>query len=87
MKKTVRCSFLIAHRIAQTMKSYSEIDFVKKCHTDVAEEMCPKMIQKFEKISLSRWTIARRIDELASDICDTLKNKLKNFVIMELCNR
>ena len=34
------------------------------CLTDVAEEMCPKMVQEFEKISLSRWTIVRRIDEL-----------------------
>ena len=57
-----------------------EDDFVKKCLTDVAKEMCPKMVQKFEKISLSCWTIARRIDELAGDICDTLKDKAKNFV-------
>ena len=42
--------------------------------------MCPKMVQKFEKISLLRWTIARRIDELAGDIFDTLKDKVKNFV-------
>ena len=56
-EKTVRCSYLIAQRIAQTMKPYSEGDFVKKCLTDVAEEMCPKMVQEFEKPSLSRWTI------------------------------
>ena len=31
--------FLIAPRIAQTMKPYSEGDFVKICLTDVAEEM------------------------------------------------
>ena len=42
--------------------------------------MCPEMVQEFEKISLSRRTIARRIDELAGDICDTLKDKVKNFV-------
>ena len=79
-EKTVRCSFLIAQRIAQTMKPYSEGDFVQKCLTDIAEEMCPKMVQEFEKISLSRWTIARRVDELAGDVCDTLKEKAKNFV-------
>ena len=79
-EKSVRCSFLIVQRIAQTMKPYSEGDFVKKCLTDVAEEMCTKMVQKFEKISLSRWTIARRIDKLAGDIYDTLKDKVKNFV-------
>ena len=79
-EKTVQCSFLIAQRIAQTMKLYSEGDFVKKCLTDIAEEMCPKMVQKFKKISLSHWTIARCIDEFAGDICDTLKDKVKNFV-------
>ena len=42
--------------------------------------MCPKMVKEFEKISLSHWTIARRIDKLAGDICDTLKDKGKNFV-------
>ena len=62
------------------MKPYSEYNFVKKCLTDVAEEMCPKMIEEFEKISLSRWTIARRIDKLAGDIFDTFKDKVKNFV-------
>ena len=51
-EKTVRCSFLIAQSIA--MKPYSEGDFGKKCFTDVAEEICAKMIQEFEKISLSR---------------------------------
>ena len=54
MKKIVRCGFLIAQRIAQTIKPYSEVDFVKKCLTNVAEEMCPKIVQEFEKISLSR---------------------------------
>ena len=71
-EKTLRCSFLIVQRVAQTMKPYSKVDFVKNCLTDVTEEMYPKMVQEFEKISLSRWTIARRIDKLACDICDTL---------------
>ena len=53
-EKIVRCSFFIAQRIAQTMKPHSKGDFVKKCLTDVAEEMCPKLVQEFEKISLSR---------------------------------
>ena len=38
------------------------------------------MEQLFEKISLSHWLIARHI-ELAGDICDTLKDKVKNFVL------
>jgi len=79
-EKVVRCSSLIAQRIAQNMKPYSDGNFVKQCLIDVAEEMCPEMVQEYEKLSLSRWTIARRIDELAGNICDTLKDKVKNFV-------
>ena len=63
------------------MKLYSEGDFVRKCLTYVTEEMCPKLVQEFEKINLSHWTIARHIDKLAGDICDTLKDKAKNFVL------
>ena len=53
---------------------------MKNYYADVAEEMCSKMIQEFEKISLSCWTIARRIDELAGDVFNILKDKVKNFV-------
>jgi len=62
------------------MKLYSDGNFVKQCLIDVAEEICPKMVQEYKKIDLSHWTIARRIDEIAGEICDTLKDKVKNFV-------
>jgi len=77
-EKVVRCSFLIAQRIAQNMKPYSDSNIAKQCLIGVAEEMCPEIVQEYEKISLSRWTTARRTDELAGDICDTLKDKVKN---------
>ena len=48
-EKIVRCSFLFAQRIAQTMKPYSEGDFVKKCLTNMAEEMCPKWYRSSRK--------------------------------------
>jgi len=31
------------------MKPYSDGNFVKQCFFDVAEEMCPKMVQEYEK--------------------------------------
>ena len=54
LKNNAPLKGLIAQRIALTMKPYSKGDFVKKCLADVAEEMCTKMVQEFEKISLSR---------------------------------
>jgi len=53
-EKVVRCSFLIAEKIAQNVKQYSDGNYVKQCLIDVTEEMCPKMVQGYEKISLSR---------------------------------
>ena len=79
-EKAVRSSFLIARKIAERMKPYSDGYFVKKCLMNAAQEMCPKMVTELEKISLSRWTVARRIDDFADDICVTLREKMKNFV-------
>ncbi|XP_076806240.1 general transcription factor II-I repeat domain-containing protein 2-like [Clavelina lepadiformis] len=79
-EKAVRCSYLIALRIAKSMKPYSDGNLVKQCIMDIAQEMCPKMKCEFEKISMSWWTITKRIDDLASDISDTLRDKAKSFV-------
>ena len=79
-EKAVRSSFLIAQKTAEKLKPFSDGHFVKECLMNAAQEMCPKMVTELEKISLSRWTVARRIDELADDICVTLREKVKNFV-------
>ena len=79
-EKALRNSFLIAHRIAKKIKTYSDGDFMKECLIDVAQEICPKMVSEIQKISLSRWTVAKRIDVLADDICVIFKDKVKNCV-------
>ena len=61
------------------MKAYSDGDFVKECLIEVAQEISPKMLLEIQKISLSRWTVAKRIDVLADDICVTLKGKVKTL--------
>ena len=48
-EKTVRCSFLIAQRMAQTMKPHFDGGFMKKYFTDVAEEMCLKWYRSSRK--------------------------------------
>ena len=62
------------------MKPYSDGEFLKEYLSLVAAEMCPNMTTEFDKISLSRWTVARRNDSLADDICETLKDKVKNLI-------
>ena len=59
---------------------YSDGEFIKQCLTDVAAVMCPQSVKEFEKISLSRWTVARRIDSLSEDISQSLSDKIKDFV-------
>ena len=61
------------------MKAYSNGDFVKECLIVVAQEICPKMVSEIQKISLSLWTVAKRIDVLADDICITFKDKGKTL--------
>ena len=78
-EKVLRSSFLIAHRIAKKTNTYSDGDFVKECLIDVAQEICPKMVSEIQKISLSRWTVAKRIDVLADGIYATLKEKIKTL--------
>ena len=39
MKRALRSSFFIAHRIAKKMKTCSDDDFVKECLIDVAQEI------------------------------------------------
>ena len=79
-EKAVRLSCLLSQKIAEKMKPYSDGEFLKESLSLVAAEMCPNMAKEFDKISLSRWTVARRIDSLAEDICETLKDKVKNFI-------
>ena len=79
-EKAVKSSFLTAQKIAERMKPYSDGHFVKECLVNAAQEMCPNMVTELEKITLSWWTVARRIDKLADDICVTLRKKVKNFV-------
>jgi len=62
------------------MKPYSNAYFVKQCLVDVAQEMCPKMVTEFEKISQPWWKITRHINCLANDTCDNLRDKVKRFV-------
>ena len=45
-------------------KPFSDGEFVKECIVRVADFLCPEKKETFAKISLSRQTIARRVEEL-----------------------
>ena len=52
--------------IATNGKSYNEGDFVKQCIAKTAEIVCPEKAHLFKNISLTRNTVAERIDEMSS---------------------
>ena len=64
----VRASYKIAHEIAVSSKPFSEGEFIKKCMLLVAEDICPEKRQSFANISLSRNTVADRIDALSDNL-------------------
>ena len=79
-----KASFIVAEEIAKASKPFREGEFVKDCLKKVTSVVCPEKKQAFSNISLSRNTVANRIDDLASDVQSQLKTKAKEFVSFSL---
>ncbi|KAK0138753.1 General transcription factor II-I repeat domain-containing protein 2 [Merluccius polli] len=80
----VKASFIIAEEMARACKPFTEGEFIKNCIDKVCNVVCPEKKQAFADISLSRNTVASRVDELASDLQIQLKAKAKEFVSYSL---
>ena len=59
--------------IAKHSKPFTEGDFIEKCLIRVAEIICPGNVKAFETISLSRNTIAERVNDLAKNLTVQIK--------------
>jgi len=51
---------------------------------DVVDQVCPKQRKKFEEVSLSRRTVARRIEEIGEDLKSQLKTRVSSFDLFSL---
>lgn len=80
----VKASYVIANEIAIASKPFTEGEFVKKCILLAAENICPEKRSDLNSISLSRNTVAERISELATDLDNQLKEKVKQFVAVSV---
>ena len=69
--------------IAKKSKPFSDGEFVKECLHRVADVLCPEK-EQFGQISLSRQTIARRIEELGNSIEVSLASKAGDFTFYSL---
>lgn len=78
--ESVKCSYIIAEKIARASKPFSDGEFIKECIVSAVEVICPEKKQAFLNISLSGNTIAQRIEEMASNVKQHLHEKSKNFL-------
>ena len=78
-ESVVKASYLVAERIAKKLKPFSDGEFVKECFVQVVDVFCPDKKETFAKISLSRQTIARRVEELGNSTEESLMAKARNF--------
>lgn len=78
-ENSVRVSYMIAEKIAKRGKPFADGEFVKECLQSAVDVLCPSQAQAISNISLSGVTIARRVEDLATDIFNKLKSKCKKF--------
>ena len=71
-----KVSFLISEAIAKRGKPLSDGDFVKDCLDIFTSVVCPDKKSMVEKTSLSSQTVARRVDDLAANIQNSLIERL-----------
>ena len=80
----IRASYIVSEKIAKHSKNYSDGEFVKECLQAVVDILCPGRKKEIDNISLSRRTVTRRIDELATNIETGLKELASKFKYFSL---
>ena len=81
---SVKVSYIILKKIASKSKPFSEGEFIKECIESAAEVLCPAQKHLFSKVSLSGNTVARRIEDVAGDIENTLKICASKFIFFSI---
>lgn len=64
--------------------SFSDGEFIKSCILEAVETLSAAEVQKYEKICLSRRTVARRVNVMAKDSEMQLKQKISKFISISL---
>ncbi|XP_027861956.1 general transcription factor II-I repeat domain-containing protein 2-like [Xiphophorus couchianus] len=83
-ESSTKASFLLAFKLAKASKPLSEGEFLKECIVDTADLLCPESKGKFEKISLSRRTVTRRVELIDEDLVSELNKKAESFNLYSL---
>ncbi|KAL3972518.1 protein YIPF1/2 [Sarotherodon galilaeus] len=83
-ESSTKASFILSFKIAKASKPLSEGEFLKECMVETAGILCLETKDKFEKISLSRRTVTRRVELIDEDITSILNKKAKSFTFYSL---
>ena len=83
-KASIHVSYRVAYNVAKHSKPFGDGEFFKKCKLDIADQVCPEHRQKFEEVSLSRRTVARRIKAIDEDQTSQLKELVPLFQLFSL---
>lgn len=78
-ESSTKASFALSIKIAKASSQ-----FVKECMVETAGILCLETKDKFEKISLSRRTVTRRVELIDEDITSGLNKKAKSFTLYSL---
>ena len=70
-----RAGSVIAHKIARESMHFTDGEFVKGCLFACSNILCPKETITFDNVSLSRRTIIRRVEKIATNLHDQVKYK------------
>ena len=78
----VKASYLIGNELVQASKPFSDGEFVKICMMKVVEVVWPEKQFAFADISLSRDTIADRVEDISRNLCCRIQDKIKLFTAL-----
>lgn len=80
----VKASFIVAEEVAKSARPFTEGEFIKNCMLKVCDAVCPDKRQLFSNVSLSRNTVAERVDQLSTNLKEQLVEKGKDFMAYSL---
>ena len=84
MSQSSRQVFLLAFKIAQASKPFSDGEFIKQCMVETAGLLRPDTNSKYEQMCLSPRTVTRRIEQIDEHLANELKGKTDSFIFYSL---
>ncbi|XP_076671422.1 general transcription factor II-I repeat domain-containing protein 2-like [Andrena cerasifolii] len=80
----LRSSYIVALELAKTYQPFTSGQLFKELLLEVVHEVSSTQVNKYKCINLSRMTILRRVEEMANNVADRLRNVASNFVSYSL---